>query len=134
MSLTSRSLPSASGSFVANGADLHSVLRQRQPAVKRVQLNPASLVIDYPDEALTFEPHSVNFIDCLGAWLDLTELVEAPIQQTTVVWANCRLILPDLHSNYAAHIWVFDSTFHYPCDVHPTLFLRSRILTLVRVR
>ena len=120
--------------FIASGADLHSVLRQRRPTVKRVQLNPAPVVIDYPDEALTFEPHSVNLIDCLGAWLDLTELVEAPIQHTTVVWANCRLILPDLRSNYAAHIWVFDSTFQYPCDVRPTLFLHSRMLTLAQVR
>ena len=67
---------SCQGLLVKNGDELHDLLAQPTPLVKRMRLNPAQVVFKYTQPSLPWVNGSVNIIDCRGNWLDLTALAE----------------------------------------------------------
>ena len=78
---------SCQGLLVKNGDELHDLLAQPTPLVKRMRLNPAQVVFKYTQPSLPWVNGSVNIIDCRGNWLDLTALAEiARVPAATVMF------------------------------------------------
>ena len=115
-------ISSCQGLLVKDGDELHDLLAQPTPLVKRVQLNPAQVVFKYTRPFLPWVNGSVNIIDCGGDWLDLTVLAEITrVPAATVMFIRCELLYPDLSAPYAAQQWMLNSGSHTPCKVRRQL-------------
>ena len=104
--------------LVKDGDELHDLLAQPTPLVKRMRLNPAEVVFTYTQPLMPWVNGSVNIIDCRGNWLDLTSL-EEPTQApaATVLFNRCKLLFPDLSVPFATEQWMLETSVHTPCQV-----------------
>ena len=82
--------------LVKDGDELHDLLAQPTPLVKRMRLNPAEVVFTYMQPLMPWVNGSVNIIDCRGNWLDLTSLEEptqAPAATVMFNWICSELLI-----------------------------------------
>ena len=103
--------------LLAGPADLAAALRQARPRVKLMHLNPTSPIMALKQPWLAAAPGSVSALDCRGAWLEMLHLEDRPFNEATMIWQDCRLLLPDMAAPLFRRSWLLDSTISFPCNV-----------------
>ena len=98
-------------------------IEQPQPAVKLMRLLPLkpqqgrNQHFDFPSDRIRAAPNSVNVLWCDGQWLNMLLLRSYPPVQASMIFMDCRVLLPDIDRGVAKQTWYVDSGLHPPCDV-----------------